>query len=96
MNRDETLSLAQLMRRMLEEEPDMHEHLLEIRAREVLPEILGGLYKTIGRVDIREGVLYMQVHSAGVKHALTLERGKFIRRINDAVQAELIREIKLY
>lgn len=96
MNRDQTQTLGELMRRMLGEEPDMHEKLLEIRAKEILPEILGGLMSMAGRVDIRDGVLYMQINSAAVKQALMMERNAFIRRINDAVEAELIREVRLY
>lgn len=96
MKRDETLALGDLVHQMLQEEPEMHERLLEIRAQQAIPSILGGLMRSVGRVEIRDGVLTMQVLSAGVKHALTMERNAFVRRINDAVGAELIRDIRLY
>ncbi len=93
MKRSETISLGEAFSALLQESPELHEHLLEHRATALLPQILGPLWRHIGSVQISDGVLRVQSHSAAVRQGILLSKNNLIKQVNTAVGAELIREL---
>lgn len=96
MKRTESLVLADVMQQYFGQEPDLHEHLLEMQAMELLPNILGPIYKYVANASIQDTVLQLQVHSASVKQSLMMQRNLLLRRINEELGIELIREVRIY
>lgn len=93
MKRSETLRLSEAFRLLLNEEPDVHEHLLEMNALECLPQLLGEVYQYITQVHIKDGVLHLKVYSTPVAKGIILEKHSLVRRINESIGAELLRDI---
>lgn len=95
MKRNETIVLGDVMRQYFDEEPDLHEHLLEMRALELLPHVLGSLYKYVGRASVCDAILTLQVFSASMKHSLHEQRGLLLERLNKELGVELLREVRI-
>ncbi|MDO4707864.1 MAG: DciA family protein [Porphyromonadaceae bacterium] len=95
MKRNETMLLGEVMRQYFDEEPDLHEHLLEMRTLELLPSVLGSLYKYVGKAHVQDAVLYLQVYSASFKHSLHEGREVLRQRLNEELGIELLREVRL-
>lgn len=71
----------------------MYERLLEVEALDALPQVLGALYKFLGRSRIHDGVLYLTFNSAVVRSQISNNKAELLLRLNKVVGAELIREI---
>lgn len=74
----------------------MHEAILEQRTLQILPETLGMVARYVTSSRIAAGVLTLRVNSSAVKQALLLDRAALIRKINDAVGAELLHDLVVY
>lgn len=96
MKRTETYSIGEAIRLLLDVEPEMHEAILEQRALKILPETLGMVARYVTSSRIAAGVLTLRVNSSAVKQALLLDRAALIRKINDAVGAELLHDLVVY
>lgn len=95
MKRSETISLREAFNQFLSEEPDFHEHLLEVKVLSVLPEFFGHTWKQIVGTRIEHGTLYIRTYSSAIKHSLMLDKQAFITRINAKIEAELLRDLVL-
>ncbi len=95
MKRTETFSVAEVFKQMLEEEPDIHEHLLKYQAISLIPNIFGSISRYIGSCTIDNGILYMEIHSGAVKQAILLDKRNLIARINQDIKAELLRDLEI-
>lgn len=93
MEKSEIQKVDQVIRAWLEDEPLMYERLLEVEALEALPQVLGSLYKFLGRSRIHDGVLYLTFNSSVVRSQLSNNKAELLLRLNTAVGAELIRQI---
>lgn len=93
MKRSETITLGQAFSALLQESPELHEHLLEHRAKEHLPRLLGPLWAHISSANISDGILRLQSHSAAVRQGITFSKNNLINQINTAIGAELIRDL---
>lgn len=93
MKRSETLQIADAFREYLDEEPEVHERLLETQAQKCLPLILGDVSKYISQSSISNGILYLQIYSASVARGIVLGKTSLITRINEYIGAELLRDI---
>lgn len=95
MKRSETVSLREAFDQFLSEEPDFHEHLLEMKALSVLPELFGLAWQQVVSTRIENGTLYIRTYSSAIKHSLMLDKQGFIARINTKIEAELLRDLVL-
>ena len=93
MEKSEIQKVDQVIRAWLEDEPLLSERLLEVEALEALPQVLGPLYKFLGRSRIHDGVLYLTFNSSVVRSQLSNNKAELLLRLNTAVGAELIRQI---
>ena len=93
MKKSEIQKVDQVIRAWLEDEPLMYERLLEVEALDALPQVLGVLYKFLGRSRIHDGVLYLTFNSSVVRTQISNNKAELLLRLNKVVGAELIREI---
>ncbi len=96
MKQSEIQEVSRVIRSWLEEEPQIHERLLEVEALNALPKALGPLCQYIGRSRIHDGVLYLTFNSSVVRSQLAAGKQELATRINGIIGAELIREIVFY
>lgn len=95
MKRKDSRPIAQVIRDFLEEEPELHERLLEREAIQVARELLAQELSFINLMDIREGSLVIRTTSSGIRAHLSLKRDELLRQINNRIQAELLRQVVL-
>lgn len=95
MDRSETLSIEACFNKLLEEDPELHEGLLEQRTLAYLPRYFGSAYQDIQKAYIKDGVLCILTYSPSLRQILLLERNTIIRHLNDTIQAELLHELRL-
>lgn len=96
MKRSRTLSVSDIVKAWMEEEPTMHEHLKETEAMEVVHNIFGPLKRYIAECRIVDGTLTLRLYSSAMKHQILLTKADLIQRINNEIDAELIRDIEIY
>lgn len=95
MKKSPTLRVGEFIGRLWDEDPDMHERILEQRAMELLPRLLGPAMAHIARYSIADGTLSLQPRSSIARQVIAMQRADLIRRINEAVGAELVRELRI-
>lgn len=60
------------------------------------PEVMGEqVARLTGKIEIKEQVLHVQIRSAALRQQLFECRGALIQKLNEAVGASVIKEIKL-
>lgn len=96
MKRSQTYSFGEAIRELFSEDADLHEGVLEQRALNELANVLGPVMRYVTSSKISDGVLTLRVSSPAVKQGILLDRMTLIRRLNDAIDAELLRELVVY
>ena len=93
MKRTYPKSIAEVIDGFLKAE-QLDTQLNEQRASALWPQIVGqGINRyTISR-DVRDGVLIVRLSSAPLRNELMMNRSALIKRINEALGQEVIREI---
>lgn len=75
----------------------LEKNLLQRRVVELWPTIMGDMVARLTRsVDIDKGVLIVKLSSAALKAQLFDMRFDLVRKMNTAVGAEVIRDVRLY
>lgn len=70
--------------------------LLERKVPALWNEVLGNtLAKYTGDIEVKNGVLYVHVYSAALRQQLFEQRFLLVKRINTALNADLIKDIRL-
>ncbi|KGN68431.1 DciA family protein [Porphyromonas sp. COT-239 OH1446] len=95
MKRKDSRLIGDILKDFLEEEPNIHEGLLERQAIIVVRELLERELPFISHIDIHEGKLVVQTTSSVIRHHLSLQRETLVRQINERIQAELLRQLIL-
>lgn len=81
----------QKLLRNLEIEPQVKQHL----AAANWPKIVGEAVAKVSAVErVEKGVLFVKVESSAWRNELTFMRREFIKKINDFLGEELIRDIR--
>ena len=93
MKRTEAKNIGQIINDLLKKE-NLDVALDEHRACALWPEIVGdGINRYTIRRDVKDGVMTVHLSSASLANELMLNRGSIIRRINEALGRDIIREI---
>lgn len=96
MERIEPMSIRQIIDRVIDTSSRKGD-LLEHRASYLWPEIVGpGINRQTLRRYVAKGVLHVYIASAPMKAELEFARGAIMRRINDALGAEVLTAIKIH
>ena len=94
MRRQNTEPIADVIRRFLQEE-GLEKPFLEHRLVEAWPELMGPLVKKYtGRIEIRKGVLWVEITSAALRQELFIARDKVVKKLNEHIEAEVITDIR--
>ncbi|MDR2389255.1 MAG: DUF721 domain-containing protein [Tannerellaceae bacterium] len=94
MKRRNTQTIGEVLKGFLEEHPELHEKILEIRVQRGWGEILGPMIRQYTRnIYIKNHVLYVSLTSSVLRNELTLNREKLIKSLNDYAAAEVIHDI---
>lgn len=93
MNQPQSLSdiLTTYLRETGLEQPVLEERLVRL-----WPELMGPqVAKLTNSVEIKDGTLYLKIRSAALRQQLFECRGKVIEKMNGAVNANVIKAVRL-
>ena len=93
MKRTYPKSIAEVIDGFMKAE-QLDTQLNEQRASALWPQIVGqGINRNTISRDVRDGVLIVRLSSAPLRNELMMNRSALIKRINEALGQEVIREI---
>lgn len=70
--------------------------LLERKVVELWPQVLGPTVAQLtGQIEVKNGVLMVHIHSAALRSQLFEVRHDVVRKLNDAAQANVLKDIRL-
>lgn len=84
------------IRDFFEENPDIHEKILERKAKLLVDKHFENLKKYIDAIFIKEGTIYMRVNSPNMRNYLLTEKEEIIRSINKEIGVYLISNIVIH
>ena len=77
-------------------ENNLEQSVLDVQIEEIWPQVMGDVVNRLTRsVEVRDGVLYVRVNSAALKTQLFENRFELVRRLNEAVGANAIRDCRI-
>lgn len=95
MHRQNTEHIGGLIAQILREQ-GLEKPMLEHRLLEAWPSLMGPLVqKYTGKIEIRNGVLIVQITSAALRQELFIARHKLVEKLNKEMGAEIITDIRL-
>lgn len=75
---------------------ELEKPLLERRVVELWPQVLGPTVAQLtGQMEVKNGVLMVHIHSAALRSQLFEVRHDVVRKLNDAAQANVLKDIRL-
>ena len=75
---------------------ELEQPLLERKVVALWPEVLGPVVSQLtGRIEVKNGVLLVQIRSAALKAQLFEVRHELVQKLNDAVGAKVLKDIRL-
>lgn len=77
-------------------ESGLEQSVLEVQLEEVWPQVMGETVTKLTRsVEVKDGMLIVHVNSAALKTQLFENRFELVRKLNDAVGAEVIKDCRI-
>lgn len=77
-------------------ESGLEQSVLEVQIEEVWPQVMGKMVTNLTRsVEVKDGMLIVHVSSAALKAQLFENRFELVRKLNEAVGAEVIRDCRI-
>ena len=77
-------------------ESGLEQSVLEVQIADVWPQVMGDVVNRLTRsVEVKNGVLYVRVNSAALKTQLFENRFELVRKLNDAVGAQVIKDCRI-
>ena len=74
----------------------MEKPVLEVQVEEVWPQVMGPLVADMTRsVEVKNGMLIVKVNSAALKAQLFENRFELVRKLNEAVGANVIKDCRI-
>ena len=96
MRRSKPESIKDILQRFLREQ-GLETPLNEYRAIKVWPEVAGpAIARLTGDVSFRGGTLYVKITRPALRQDLSLGRTQLIKKVNDAVGAQVVQNIVFY
>lgn len=96
MRKSNTESIASVLTQFLREQ-GLEQPFLEHKLVAAWPKVLGEtVARYTGKMEIKDGVLRVQILSAPLRQELFLCRFELVKRLNEAVGAEVIADIRLW
>lgn len=77
-------------------ESGLEQSVLEVQMEEVWPNVMGETVAKLTRsVEVKDGMLIVHVNSAALKAQLFENRFELVRKLNEAVGAQVIRDCRI-
>jgi predicted nucleic acid-binding Zn ribbon protein len=77
-------------------ETGLEQQVLEVQMEEIWPSVMGETVAKLTRsVEVKNGMLYVKVSSAALKTQLFENRFELVRKLNEAVGAQVIRDCRI-
>jgi predicted nucleic acid-binding Zn ribbon protein len=77
-------------------ETGLEQPVLEVQVVEAWPQVMGDVVTKLTRsVEVKDGVLIVRVNSAALKTQLFENRFELVRKLNEAVGAQAIRDCRI-
>ena len=77
-------------------ESGLERSVLEVQVEEVWPQVMGDIVTRLTRsVEVKDGMLIVRVSSAALKTQLFENRFELVRKLNEAVGAEVIKDCRI-
>ena len=77
-------------------ESGLEKSVLEVQVEEAWPKVMGSVGVGLTQsVEMKEGVLYVRVRSAALKAQLFENRFELVRKLNEAVGANVIKDCRI-
>ena len=77
-------------------ETGLEQQVLEVQMEEIWPSVMGETVSKLTRsVEVKNGMLYVKVSSAALKTQLFENRFELVRKLNEAVGAQVIRDCRI-
>ena len=74
----------------------LEQQVLEVQMEEIWPSVMGETVAKLTRsVEVKNGMLYVKVSSAALKTQLFENRFELVRKLNEAVGAQVIRDCRI-
>ena len=74
----------------------LEQSVLEVQIVEAWPKVMGDVVTHLTRsVEVKEGMLIVRVNSAALKTQLFENRFELVRKLNEAVGAQVIRDCRI-
>lgn len=96
MRKKQPLPIGKLIDEWIDDQPEVQDHLMEVRAINYVLAKYALLKNYIGRTNIRNRIMYISVLSGPLKHQLLLCREELCKEINEFVGWDLIDEIRVF
>ena len=70
--------------------------LMERKVIQLWPEVMGQAVANLtGEIEMKRGVLYVHIHSAALRAQLFEYRFDVVRKLNEAINAQFVKDIRL-
>ena len=77
-------------------ESGLEKPVLEVQVEEAWPKVMGDIVTKMTRsVEMKDGMLIVRVNSAALKAQLFENRFELVRKLNEAVGAEVIKDCRI-
>jgi predicted nucleic acid-binding Zn ribbon protein len=77
-------------------ETGLEQPVLEVQVVEAWPQVMGDVVTKLTRsVEVKDGILIVRVNSAALKTQLFENRFELVRKLNEAVGAQAIRDCRI-
>ena len=77
-------------------ESGLEQSVLEVQVEEVWPQVMGDIVTKLTRsVEVKDGMLIVRVNSAALKTQLFENRFELVRKLNEAVGADVIKNCRI-
>ncbi len=95
MRRENTEGVGAVILQILREQ-GLEKPFLEHKVIEAWPRLLGNIVSHYtGKMEVKNGVLYVHIQSAALRSELFLGRQKLVEKLNAEVGAEVLTDIRL-
>ena len=77
-------------------ESGLEQPVLEVQVEEIWPKVMGSLVASMTRsVEVKDGMLIVRGNSAALKAQLFENRFELVKKLNEAVGANVIRDCRI-
>ena len=95
MSKHKVQSIGDLLAQFIQG-TELEQNLLERQVVQLWPEVMGSMVANLtGEITVKNGVLFVHIHSAALRQQLFECRYDVIKKMNAAVKSNFIKDIRL-